>query len=214
MKDNYYKQLFVKNYISREEYEERVENSKEFLDLVLRHRRDLLEPFWDFVINLFTASTETPEGKIIPSLFETTVKEIAQIGLKRILFMDTIKHDLQNSILMELYQDMVTKLQRDEDFFQEFTDIFVKMRLKVEEFIWKPLDKETIAKLYEQIFPLFMPIVNPEHKDFELLPEFVKKMNDYLNKYDLELIEDKGVWVVDFDKFLEIKEPLVVKLPN
>lgn len=214
MKDNYYKQLFIKNYVSREEYEERVENSKEFLDLVLRHRRDLLEPFWDFVIRIFTASTETPGGKTIPSLFDTTVEETAEVGLKKILFIDTIKHDIQNSILMELYRDMVNKLQRDEDFFQEFTDIFIKMRFKVEEFVWKPLDKETIAELYEQLFPLFMPIVNPERKDFELLPEFVKKMNEYLNKYDLELTEDKGVWVVDFDKFLEVKEPLVVKLQN
>lgn len=214
MKNNHYKTLFTENFVSRQEYEENVANSKEFLDLILRHRRELLDPFWDFVIKYFTFSIETPDGKIIPSLFEVTIKEIAQTGLTKILVMDTIRHNLQSSILMELYQEVIQKLSRDEDFFQEFTEVLSKIRYKTEEFMWKTLDKETLVKLFESVFPLFMPIVDPEHKDFELLPSFVQKMNQFLNQYDLELVESKGVWIIDFEKFLKIEEPFIIKFPN
>lgn len=214
MKNNYYKTLFTKNFVSRQEYEENVANSKEFLDLILRHKRELLDPFWDFVIKYFTLSIETPDGKTIPSLFEVTIKEIAQTGLTKILVMDTIRHNLQSSILIELYQEIVQKLSRDEEFFQEFTEVLSKIRYKTEEFMWKTLDKETLVKLFESVFPLFMPIVDPEHKDFELLPSFVQKMNQFLNQYDLELVESKGVWIIDFEKFLKIEEPFIIKFPN
>lgn len=210
MANNIYVNTFKTNYITPETYEQTVANTKAFFDHVLLHNREALEPFWDFYIDLLCRSYEAES--YIPSVFEEAIAEAASTGNTELIILDSVNGALQESCLLTVLQEYIQQITSP-FVLEEFFEVLNKIKAGLgsdSPLFWAPLNKRSVGISMPDLYPFFTPTKNLVKKDFSLLDSFVEKFNKYLQKYDLEMVNEAGVYKIKFDKFLE--EPKIIKV--